>query len=176
MSAEEVARAYSEGRISRRSLVRRLVAGGISFGAAVSYAHLLGQERAQAGFDDEYTGQVIGVQGKLLQQDLDQVVADERVKVRYSVDRRAAIELRLFLSRPGNPYPYSQIGVKDFETRGPVDRRETFVRLNVNPPHGRDALQALSSANLKLETVAHRVAHPHRYPNFGYFEHTRTIS
>lgn len=37
-----------EGRISRRTLVRRLMAGGVSAGAAVSYAHMLAPERAEA--------------------------------------------------------------------------------------------------------------------------------
>lgn len=48
MSREELVSAYVEGGVSRRTFIRRLVAGGVSLGAAVSYAHLLAPERADA--------------------------------------------------------------------------------------------------------------------------------
>jgi dienelactone hydrolase len=48
MSREDLVEAYVEGGISRRTFIRRLVAGGVSFGAAVSYAHLLAPARAEA--------------------------------------------------------------------------------------------------------------------------------
>ena len=48
MSRQELVSAFMEGRISRRTLVRRLVAGGVSAGAAVSYAQMLNPERADA--------------------------------------------------------------------------------------------------------------------------------
>lgn len=47
MSRQEAVAAFLDGRISRRSLVQRLIAGGVSAGAAVSYAHLLKPELAQ---------------------------------------------------------------------------------------------------------------------------------
>ena len=48
MPQRDLVDAYLDGRISRRTLIRRLVAGGISVGAAVSYAHLLRPESASA--------------------------------------------------------------------------------------------------------------------------------
>jgi hypothetical protein len=42
MSREQIVTAYLEGRISRRTLVRRLAAAGVSVGAAVAYARSLG--------------------------------------------------------------------------------------------------------------------------------------
>jgi hypothetical protein len=57
MSREELLTAFVEGRVSRRSFVRRLVAGGVSLGAAVSYAQMISPERADAvgpGTDDFY--------------------------------------------------------------------------------------------------------------------------
>jgi hypothetical protein len=48
MSRNELVEAYLDRRISRRTLVRRLVAGGVSTGAAISYAQLLDPERAPA--------------------------------------------------------------------------------------------------------------------------------
>jgi hypothetical protein len=46
VSDEELIQAYAEGRISRRFFIRRLVAAGVSFGAAMSYAQLLGPAAA----------------------------------------------------------------------------------------------------------------------------------
>lgn len=46
MSRDELVQAYVEGGLSRRTFIRRLVAAGVSFGAAVSYAHLLDPGRA----------------------------------------------------------------------------------------------------------------------------------
>ena len=48
MPERELVNAYLDGRISRRTLIHRLVAGGNSIGAAVSYAHLLKPESASA--------------------------------------------------------------------------------------------------------------------------------
>jgi hypothetical protein len=42
MSDEELIEAYTAGRISRRVFVRKLVAGGLSFSAAVAYGNTLG--------------------------------------------------------------------------------------------------------------------------------------
>jgi len=48
MSQGELVSAFLAGRVSRRTLIRRLVAGGVSMGAAVSYAHLLDPDPAEA--------------------------------------------------------------------------------------------------------------------------------
>ncbi len=48
MSRQELVSAFLEGQISRRTLIRRLIAGGVSTGAAISYAHVLSPERAGA--------------------------------------------------------------------------------------------------------------------------------
>ena len=48
MSREELVNAFLDGRISRRTMIRRLVGGGVSMGAAVSYAQMLNPERAGA--------------------------------------------------------------------------------------------------------------------------------
>ena len=48
MSRHELVSAFLEGRITRRTLVRRLVAGGVSTGAAISYAQMLQPEQAAA--------------------------------------------------------------------------------------------------------------------------------
>ena len=41
MSDEELVQSYVEGKVGRRAFVRRLVAGGITLGAALAYADAL---------------------------------------------------------------------------------------------------------------------------------------
>jgi hypothetical protein len=48
MSRQELVTAFLEGQISRRTLIRRLIACGVSAGAAISYAQVLAPERATA--------------------------------------------------------------------------------------------------------------------------------
>jgi hypothetical protein len=48
VSRDELVNAYLNGGVSRRTFIRRLVAAGVSVGAAVSYAHLLSPDRAGA--------------------------------------------------------------------------------------------------------------------------------
>jgi hypothetical protein len=58
MSRQELVSAFLDGQISRRTLIRRLIAGGVSAGAAISYAQLLAPEKAgaavRAGASDLY--------------------------------------------------------------------------------------------------------------------------
>jgi hypothetical protein len=54
VSREELVTSYLDGGMSRRTFIRRLVAAGVSVGAAVSYAHLLAPAaRAAAGTDGD---------------------------------------------------------------------------------------------------------------------------
>lgn len=48
MSQEQLVEAYLEGRIGRRTFIRRLVAAGVSLSAAVAYTHLLQPAAARA--------------------------------------------------------------------------------------------------------------------------------
>jgi hypothetical protein len=51
MSAEELVESYVSGSMSRRVFVRRLMAAGLSVGAAVAYADSLGTTPAAAATD-----------------------------------------------------------------------------------------------------------------------------
>lgn len=50
MSNDELVGAYIEGAISRRTLIRKLVAAGVSLGAATAYAHHLAPKASAKGF------------------------------------------------------------------------------------------------------------------------------
>lgn len=172
MSAPELVNAFAEGRISRRTLIRRLVASGVSFGAAVAYAHLLAPGRAPARMlGDEYRPP-LEIVGKILNQDLETVIEKERVRVRFTVPKKARVEFQIFLSRPERETgAYALIGEHAIRTNGPVKRKEANVPLDVNPPHSVDALRPLANAQLDLLVIARRT----RAEEFGTASHTRTL-
>lgn len=175
MSPERLVHAYAEGRMSRRTLIRRLVAAGVSFGAAVSYAHILGQERAAGGESDHYHPP-LAVEGRIRDQPLARVIEEERVKVRLEVAKRARVEFQIWLRRPDHIYERSLIGQREIQTEGPLSKTVN-VPLQVNPPHSVNALRPLSVARLRLVTVARRNHDPDRDRKaiFGSFAHNRRL-
>lgn len=54
MSEQQLVEAYVEGRIGRRTFIRRLVATGVSMSAAVAYTHLLNPSPAAAEHVDDH--------------------------------------------------------------------------------------------------------------------------
>jgi hypothetical protein len=167
---QELVEAYTEGALSRRAFIRKLVAGGVSFGAAVAYAQLLDRDAAHAAraHGDEYS--FIEVKATILDQDLDDVVATGKLLTKVRSDRKAVINLEVFLSRPDATYTYSWIGQKTVEFKEPGKKR-IKVPLAVNPPHSVDALRNRSEAHLDLRVVARRS----RNPEWGYDGDSRTL-
>lgn len=93
MSADELVNAYVEGGISRRTLIRRLIAAGVSAGAAVSYAHLLspGRAEAQTITNADFYRPEPGV--NIISKDLDAVVGKGKLKLFVHVEEAATILL-----------------------------------------------------------------------------------
>lgn len=90
--------AYIEGNVSRRTFIRRLVAAGVSLGAAVSYAHLLTPQHAGAAapnsdfyqpnpdfYHPPHPAVTVGSKS------IDAVVRKGTVKVLVSVDEPATV-------------------------------------------------------------------------------------
>jgi hypothetical protein len=79
VSQEELVGAYVAGAISRRTLIRRLVAGGLTVGAATAYAQLLSPkaEAAERGAPGEYPRFTVRVKSK----DLKRVLRRDAVRV-----------------------------------------------------------------------------------------------
>ena len=104
MSREELVEAYVEGGISRRTFVRRLVAGGVSFGAAVSYAHLLAPRAGAAtgGFAgdgrDHYEPEISVV---IRSSRLRRVLAAREIDVRITANDTAAFTLQAQVKEEG---------------------------------------------------------------------------
>jgi hypothetical protein len=117
MTETEIVSAYLEGRISRRTLIRRLVAAGVSLGAAASYAQVLRPERAFARVDsDHYPDTSV----ELVVEDLDRVRNRGRVRVRVRADEDSQLNplvIRAYLiTSHGTPY---FLGEKQMSFTGP---------------------------------------------------------
>ena len=115
MSERDLVDAYVGGRISRRTLVRRLVAGGVSLGAAISYAHLLTPERASArpqtsNSHHYYPDYYPDLDVKVTSKDLAKVVNSGKLEVRARCSGKAKLTLRGYV-KDGNDVV--QIGEKN---------------------------------------------------------------
>lgn len=99
MSRQELVGAYLDGQVSRRTLIRRLVAGGVSTGAAIAYAQMLRPERAFAGLsgDDHYPLVDLRITSKTLAG----IRETEKVRVKVtSSEEINALYLRAVLKTP----------------------------------------------------------------------------
>jgi hypothetical protein len=108
MSRQELVDAYVEGGVSRRSFVRRLVASGISIGAAVSYAEVLAPAAAAApprrkrrGFDDAYPL----VSMRILTRDIADVRSKQRLRVRVTSNSSLVLHVSAFVEKAGHLVP-----------------------------------------------------------------------
>lgn len=144
MSSSELVDAFVDGRISRRTFIRRLAAAGVSVGAAVSYAHLLAPDAQsrRRGFTDEYPD----VDIEILSSDLDRVIRSERLKVRVMTNEHVTLDLFAYAKRGGELKP---IGVTSGEfdagntkTNVPLDKLAPLRNRNrarvVVFAHGKD--------------------------------------
>ena len=170
MEKQGLVEAYTDGALSRRAFVRKLVAGGVSFGAAVAYAQLLDRDAAHAtvALGDEYS--FVEVKARIEDQDLDDVIASGKLLTKVKSNRKGSIHLEVFLQRPGETYEYSWIGQRSVEFKRP-DTRRIKVPLAINPPHSVDVLRNRSEAKLDLRVSVRR----NRNPRWGYDGDTRTL-
>jgi hypothetical protein len=144
MSRNEIVTAYLEGGMSRRMFVRRLVAAGVSVGAAVSYAHLLEPQLAHASAGDTradfYTPAAIDV--VLKSKDIDKVVDSGKLRVQLTVDEACNGILEVLLERQ-QPL---LLGNAQFHFSGPGT---TLVRVALTK-QGREALEDRNRAKVRL--------------------------
>ncbi len=120
--------------MSRRTLVRRLVAGGISLGAAIAYAHELAAEPAVAG-GRRLGGFHFDLGLRIVDDDLDEVVRAEGVRVRLSGERRMSVDVELYLRRRREDTEFTRslvgTGRLSIPRAGAVTE---LIKLDENPP------------------------------------------
>lgn len=131
MSQGELVGAYLDGRISRRTLIRRLAAAGVSFGAAVSYAQVLKPDRAFARADsDHYPNTRL----KIVEEDLDEVVNKDRIYVRLHADEDSELKPVNFIAYLRDHGSFTVIGThEEAKFIGPDTRK---IKIPLNPGAG----------------------------------------
>jgi hypothetical protein len=151
MSREELVQAYLSGGLSRRMFIRRLVAGGVSLGAAVSYAHLLTPERASASRStrhaaaDHYTPGQIEV--RLKSRRLSKVLDRGDLRIQLSVGDAARVEVTATTRQQGKRIAIAR-GKVDFASPG-----ERTLDLPLTKG-GRHALAGRDELRVKLTAAA----------------------
>lgn len=140
MSQDELLAAYASGAVSRRTLIRRLLAAGMTLGAATAYAHLLGPVPARAArpVADLYG---VSFSAELVEQALERVIETAAVKVCATASGPTSRTVFIHLYRARDPdYPDATVAVAqcDFADAGTF----TFdAPLAFNPPHSLVALK-----------------------------------
>ncbi len=139
MSSEQLVNAYVEGQITRRTLIRRLTALGVSFGTAVSYAHVLAPQasarRAPKGVEGEYcvpSSEYPEVHLKIKSDDIKKVIDEGVVRARVRAadpgDYRVKIRTR---------HGYRKLGHADVHFDAP-GKQVVSVPVEVDRLVGRD--------------------------------------
>lgn len=143
MSRDELVGAYLDGQISRRTLVRRLVAGGVSIGAAVSYAQVLKPGRALAGNDnDHYPDTTV----RLVSDDIDEIFDKGKFVVKVRVDEDCELNpLEIRCYHKVGP-SLTLVASKSTTINGPKTK-------NVGVPLGSGASGLLSLDKAKIKTT-----------------------
>jgi hypothetical protein len=165
MSQEELLAAYLDGRMSRRSFVRRLVAGGVSLGAAIAYAHELEPSAAEA--HRRLGGFHFNVDLSIVDQDLDTVVDRKGVRVKLISHRTAGtdVDMELYLIRDPDhtDYPHALVGTGTLATPG-AGAAATRIALDFNPPYSLKAVKKerrrRGKARFQLNGNAHSPGKP----------------
>lgn len=155
MGQGELVSAYLDGQISRRTLVRRLVAAGVSFGAAVSYAHVLKPERASARADsDHYPDTNV----RLVSTDIDKVLDKGKLIVRVRADEDSELDPLVIRCYHKTNSSLTKIAERQLAFEGP-DVRNVAVPLNANAA----GLASLNRARIKVWWVGYDLEG--KYPN-----------
>lgn len=148
MSDREIVNAYLDGRISRRTLIRRLIVAGVSVGAAVSYAQVLKPERAFARADSDHYPDV---EAKIVEEDLDKVANKKRVLVHLHADEDSTLKPIHFYLYHVVHGSYTLIGEKEIDFSGP-DSKEIGIPIDNSSAQ---TLGDRNKAKLQINWVAH---------------------
>jgi hypothetical protein len=149
VSQQEVVAAYLDGRMSRRTLIRRLVAGGVSVSAAVAYAHVLQPGRATARAFGDLHGPAFTLQ--IPDQDLDRVVRQGKVKIKVTAEGARSIPIYVRLYRPRREtYASAVIAAATYEAPTGKSTVKIPIAYNVEGDvnHSMDAIRKRKRAKL----------------------------
>jgi hypothetical protein len=154
MSRQELVESYLEGGVSRRSFVRRLVASGVSIGAAASYAEVLAPATATAAprrarrakIDDLYPL----VTMKITTRDIHDVRSKDRLRVKVTSNSVVVLHVSAFVEKNGHLSP---LGFMPYDP----ESNRTFAagesRTVTVPIYYQTALNGLQKAKVFVEAT-----------------------
>ena len=145
MSQDQLVSEYLHGRISRRMLIRRLVAAGVSLGAAASYAHLLRPQAAGARMMTDLHGATLTLD--IIEQPLGRVIDNGFLRVRATYTGSQFVQIFAHLYRANSTWPDAVIGYASLSW-GSAGSRIVKIPLNYNPPHSLNALRRRQRAKI----------------------------
>jgi len=150
MSREDLVQAYVDGGISRRTFIRRLVAGGGSFAAAVSYSHLLAPAAnaaiGRAGDGQDHYEPEIEV--AIRSERISKVVNQRKLEATVSTDDSADFSL---VAKIRNRGKLRTIGSKKMSFSGAAT--DAVVRIPISKA-GREILATRETSTVRVECTA----------------------
>jgi len=154
MSRQELVDAYLGGALNRRAFVRRLVASGVSAGAAMSYAQVLAPQAEAAPppkrslIDDQYP--ILST--KIVTRKIGDVRQQQRLKLKITTNTAVVVHIGAFLDRGRHLHP---IGFVPYD---PEANRTlaAYTTKTVTIPFNLDAtaLAGKATAHAYVETTA----------------------
>lgn len=124
MSDDELVGAYIEGSITRRTLIRRLVAAGVSLGAATAYAHHLAPKASAKGTGpDEYPR----VKLRILSDTTEEIAKDKGVRVRVKSADPCDLTVGLRVEQGNSWY---QLGYKELSFGNGGGKKEVLIKFS----------------------------------------------
>jgi hypothetical protein len=153
MSQDELVGAYIEGSITRRTLIRRLVAAGVSLGAATAYAHHLAPKAAAKGSGpNEYPI----VKLRILSETTEEIAKDKGVNVRVKTADPCELTLELRVEQGNTWFSLGEKGVKFGASGG---KKEVLVKFSDSgelnrKKKSRVEIQAISNEGIYDPVVA----------------------
>lgn len=153
MSNHELVGAYVEGAISRRTLIRRLVAAGVSLGAATAYAHHLAPKAAAKGSGPS---QYPIVKLRILSETTEEIAKDKGVNVRVKTPDPCELTLELRVEQGNSWY---QLGFKEVKFGESGGKKDILIKFSDSGDLNRKKksrvfVEAISNEGLYDPTVA----------------------
>jgi len=145
MSSEELLVAYSEGLITRRALMRRLVAGGVTIGAAATYAHVLAPQ-ARGESEQLIRAEYPSASLKILSGRRKPIVKSEKFKVKVRTDRAGTYKVEVAVA---GKRVYKKVGSKTVKLKANKSKR-VAVKIKKKKFKGKGSVDVYASLLYKF--------------------------
>jgi hypothetical protein len=154
MSRQELVDAYLGGGLSRRAFVRRLVASGVSVGAAMGYAQVLAPEAEAAPLkrrtpqDDQYP--ILAT--KIVTRDMHDVRHNKRLRLRITTNTAVVVHVGAFVNKGGHLFPLGFVPADPQSARTLAAYQTKTITIPFNQDSTASNLAGLKKAQAYVQT------------------------